>query len=109
MQPAGGSYGGSSNEVLRNGSSGVVVVLRYTIKLNIREEEVIKGLVNYFIALKNLTFMPTTLFHHPTSYSRPSYIYKSEKYKYISFMITKFSYINYIIIPFFDKYPSSGL
>lgn len=53
--------------------------------------------------------MPTSVYHHPTSDSRPSYIYKSEKDKYISFMSTKFSYINNVIIPFFDKYPIIGI
>ena len=76
------------------------VSLRFTIKLHYREEDLIKGLVNYFNSLTH---------NNDSSKKMYNYIYKSEKDKSISFIFTKFSDIIDIIIPFFDKYPILGI
>jgi LAGLIDADG endonuclease len=70
------------------------VVLNFKICLHIRDEKVIKGLFDYFNLNKE-------------NINRSKLIYKTENT--VTLHITKFSDIENIIIPFFEKYPVLGI
>nr|YP_010759087.1 hypothetical protein QEO35_mgp32 [Hericium alpestre]WEX32001.1 hypothetical protein [Hericium alpestre] len=73
------------------------VSLRFSIHLNIRDAEVLKGLVTYFNLNKSSNKF----------YQENQYVSKSNNT--ITFAITKTTEINKIIIPFFEKYTVQGL
>ena len=91
-----------TNTVLRK------VVLRFSIKWHIREEEVIKGMVNY---LKSIMVDQFSDYLKETKKEIKKKIYKhyykSEKDNSVGIILAKFSDIEFII-PFFEKYPILG-
>ena len=78
------------------------VSLRFSINLNIRDAEVLKGLVNYFNTLN----LPSTEVKVKLVQEN-KYVYKSNNT--VSLAITKINELNGLIIPFFEKYPVQGL
>lgn len=74
------------------------VSLRYSINLNIRDAEVLKGLVIYFNNFNKLN----------KEMLNPKNQYVSKSNDTVSFAITKISEIIEVIIPFFEKYPILG-
>lgn len=102
------------------------VVLNFKICLHIRDEEVIKGLLNYLNlsqiqssdkytftsrASKNLHLNESSLAevrgNSEENENKFKFIYKTKNT--ITLHITKFSDIKNIIIPFFEKYPIFGI
>ena len=87
------------------------VVLNFKVCLHIRDEEVIKGLFNYL----NLNQDQFSSKNYISQFGEKvkegiikyKFIYKTENT--ISLHISKFSDIENIIIPFFEKYPISGI
>lgn len=75
------------------GVLGSRVQLRFAIGLNIREKELILGLVNFF--------------HLNDKIDSNKYIYETENA--VNFQITNFTDIINIIIPFFERYSIQGL
>jgi hypothetical protein len=73
------------------------VSLRFSSNLNIRDAEVLKGLVAYFNTYNKKVML------NPKN----QYIYKSNNT--VSLAITKISELIEVIIPFFEKYPIQGL
>ena len=87
------------------------VVLNFKLCLHIRDEEVIKGLFNY-LNLNQDQFsseisIPRFGEKVKEDIKRSKFIYKTENT--ISLHVSKFSDIENIIIPFFEKYPISGI
>ena len=78
------------------------VSLRYSINLNIRDAEVLKGLVSYF-----------SHFNKPNTEVKvklnPENQYVSKSNNTVSLAITKISELMEVIIPFFEEYPIQGL
>ena len=76
--------------------------LRYSINLNIRDAEVLKGLVSYF-----------SHFNKPNTEVKvklnPENQYVSKSNNTVSLAITKISELMEVIIPFFEEYPIQGL
>ena len=72
----------------------------FSINLNIRDAEVLKGLVPYFNFLNKTTVKGLL---------NPENKYVSKSNNTVSLAITKISEITEIIIPFFEKYPIQGL
>ena len=78
------------------------VSLRFSINLNIRDAEVLEGLVNYFNTLN----LPSTGVKIKLNQEN-KYVYKSNNT--VSLAITKISELNELIIPFFEIYSVQGL
>ena len=99
---------GSFHIVTRNSDSadtGFKVMLRFSIKLNIREKELIKGLVSFFQNWKiNTKVSNSSLINHREALYKNIYILESS----VGLQITKISDIVNILIPFFEKYPIAG-
>lgn len=70
------------------------VSLRFSINLNIRDAEVLKGLITYFKTFKSVNKVKLKENHHV-----------SKSNNTVSLAITKISELIEIIIPFFEKYP----
>jgi hypothetical protein len=81
------------------------VVLVYSICLHSRDEEIIRGLVNYFKSLENPSVANLEL-KKDTVPEATNYILKTDNT--IRLIFRKFSDIVNIIIPFFEKYPLEG-
>jgi hypothetical protein len=82
---------------------GYKVSLRYSINLNIRDADVLKGLIIYF----NTWNLNTDVAKPLKLNQETQYVYKSNNT--VSLAITKNSELIEVIIPFFDKYPVQGL
>nr|WVH38330.1 LAGLIDADG endonuclease [Trametes versicolor] len=78
------------------------VSLRFSINLNIRDAEVLKGLVIYFNTLNHKCTVIKGNLNQENQYV-------SKSYNTVSFAITKTSELIEIIIPFFEKYPIQGV
>ena len=78
------------------------VSLRFSINLNIRDAEVLEGLVNYFNTLN----LPSTEVKVKLN-QESKYVYKSNNT--VNLAITKISELNELIIPFFEIYSVQGL
>ena len=87
-----------------NTEKSLKVYLRFSIRLNIREEELIKGLANFFKSYDNSSKVSTV---EVVTDKNIKNIYTLENS--VGLQITKFSDIVNIIIPFFDKYPIEGI
>ena len=85
-----------------DGSLSHRVSLRFSINLNIRDAEVLEGLVNYFNTLN----LPSTEVKVKLN-QKSKYVYKSNNT--VSLAITKISELNELIIPFFEIYSVQGL
>lgn len=81
------------------------VSLRFSINLNIRDAEVLKGLVTYFNTL-NISCTPSLEVKAMLN-QKNQYVSKSKNT--VSLAITKISELIEIIIPFFEKYQIQGL
>ena len=84
-----------------NTNLGHRVSLRFSINLNIRDAEVLKGLVTYF---KTLT-LNTSI--KEVKVQEDQHVSKSNNT--VSLAITKISELMEVIVPFFEKYPVQGL
>jgi hypothetical protein len=78
------------------------VSLRFSINLNIRDAEVLKGLVIYFNTLNKKSTVVKGMLN-----PKNQYVSKSENT--VSLAITKTSELIEVIIPFFEKYPIQGV
>ena len=78
------------------------VSLRFSINLNIRDAEVLKGLVIYFNTLNKTSTVVKGKLNQENQY-----VSKSDNT--VSLAITKNSELIEIIIPFFEKYPIQGV
>lgn len=78
------------------------VSLRFSINLNIRDAEVLKGLVTYF----NTCNKPS---NEVKVMLNPKNQYVSKSNNTVSFAITKTSELIEVIIPFFEKYAVQGI
>lgn len=78
------------------------VSLRFSINLNIREAEVLKGMVVYFNTLNKTSTVVKGKLNQDNQY-----VSKSDNT--LSLAITKISELIEVIIPFFDKYPIRGV
>ena len=78
------------------------VSLRFSINLNIRDAEVLKGLVIYFNTLTKPSNEVKVKLNQENQYV-------SKSNNTVSLAITKTSEIVEVIIPFFEKYPIQGL
>ena len=78
------------------------VSLRFSINLNIREAEVLKGLVTYFNTLNKTSIGVKGMLNQENQYV-------SKSNNTVSLAITKTSEIIEVIIPFFEEYPIQGL
>lgn len=87
-----------------NTKGKVSVSLRYSINLNIRDTEVIKGLITYFKLYDTNVIKTTDSVETDNKYNN---IYVLETT--VGLQITKISDIVNTIIPFFEKYPIIGV
>ena len=85
-----------------------IVRLNFKICLNIREEEVLKGLFNFFKLHQDKIFDLLTEDQKTKLEIKSPPIYTSFKESTVSLHISKFSDIINIIIPFFEQYPIIG-
>jgi len=83
---------------------GSKVVLRFSINLNIREEELIKGLAIFFKSYDTKVSNSSVIIDIEVKHKN---IYILEKS--VNLQITKISDIVNNIIPFFEKYPIVGI
>nr|YP_009710800.1 LAGLIDADG homing endonuclease [Macrolepiota fuliginosa]QFZ98749.1 LAGLIDADG homing endonuclease [Macrolepiota fuliginosa] len=83
------------------------VSLRFSINLNIRDAEVLKGLVSYLPQANTLNKTSTGVALQGTLNQENQYVSKSNNT--VSFAITKISEISEVVIPFFEKYSIQGL
>jgi LAGLIDADG endonuclease len=82
-------------------------MLRFSIKLNIREKELIKGLVSFFKnwEINSKVSNSSLITHREASYKNINInIVESS----VGLQITKISDIVNILIPFFERYPIAG-
>jgi hypothetical protein len=105
---------GSFHIVLRNSNSKSGVLARFSIHLQIRELEVLKGIGSYLL-LNNTSYLPLLPLRGCTALkqSRGVIIRKKNnlylREKSVNLQVTKFSDIVNIIIPFFNQYPILGM
>ena len=78
------------------------VSLRFSINLNIRDAEVLKGLVSYFNSLNKIRYVVAGMLNQENQYV-------SKSGNTVSLAITKTSELIEVIIPFFEKYPIQGV
>ena len=79
-----------------------VVSLRFSINLNIRDVEVLKGLIIYFHTLNKTSTVVKGMLNQNNKYV-------SISDNTVSLAITKISELIEVIIPFFEKYPIQGV
>lgn len=83
------------------------VSLRYSINLNIRDAEVLKGLVYYFSTLDELVLPGVKNAGKAKLNLKTKYV--TESNNTVNFAVRKISELNEVIIPFFEKYPIQGI
>lgn len=98
---------GSFHLIIRDTNTNKCSVsLRISIKLNIREIEIIKGLVNFF---KLHVAYATNVIEKEANSNTKNFHTMSGQENFVALQITKVSDILNIIIPFFEKYPIVGI